>query len=81
MSKTEDGGSAFPQSIAVGPSGEVHIAEHHDGGMSLRDWFAGMALQGLCAAPGTVNWDQRRHAKAAYEYADAMIVARKEALR
>lgn len=50
-----------------------------DPGMSLRDWFAGMALQGILA-----GWNQNiggalecgsasRHA---YEYADAMMKAR-----
>jgi hypothetical protein len=73
MSKTDDGGPAFPINS---PSGTPEYLPTRDG-MSLRDWFAGQALQGLCAAPGTINWDQRRHAKAAYEYADAMIAARK----
>ena len=79
MSKADDGGPAFPgkaPTVAMDQSGHLRRVED---GMSLRDWFAGQALQGLCAAPGTISWDQRRHAKAAYEYADAMIVARKEA--
>ena len=75
MSKVDDGGPAFPINS---PSGTPEYSPTRDG-MSLRDWFAGMALQGLCAAPGTAYWDQIRHAKAAYEYADAMIVERKEA--
>ncbi len=49
-------------------------------GMDLRDWFAGMALQGLCAFPGQLR-DSRRpdaklHARMAYEYADAMLAER-----
>lgn len=40
-------------------------------GMSLRDWFAGMALQGRLAA------GQRVHVESdAYEDADAMLKAR-----
>jgi hypothetical protein len=45
-------------------------------GMSLRDWFAAMALQGIKANP---SWDENtreRIARAAYEQADAMLAAR-----
>lgn len=41
-------------------------------GMTLRDWFAGMALQGLVARGYTPDGVGR-----AYDFADAMIVARK----
>ena len=41
-------------------------------GMELRDWFAGMALQGFLASrSGFVDYDQA--AITAYVYADAMI--------
>ncbi len=45
------------------------------GGMSMRDWFAGMALAGLCANP---NRDMVRSefASASYKQADAMIAER-----
>jgi len=46
MSAPKDGGSAFPVSPPYyGPGVRVEIGC----GMSLRDWFAGMALQGLCS--------------------------------
>jgi hypothetical protein len=55
--------------------------EHHlpEGGMSLRDYFAAKALQGLLAHP--CPDDKRLHpglgmAARAYEYADAMLKAR-----
>jgi hypothetical protein len=51
-------------------------------GMSLRDWFAGMALQGMLSANAPApphmtedNVDQLM-AKAAYEAADGMIKER-----
>lgn len=58
---------------------------------NLRDWFAGMALQGLLANPGGpiqangmsgwgwTNCDQRDVVQAAFGIADDMLAARKEA--
>lgn len=46
MSK-DNGGSAFPMQPAPHPGGEYQWADY---GMSLRDWFAGMALQGIVAS-------------------------------
>lgn len=46
-------------------------------GMSLRDWFAGMALPGLCTTPAEFSWPSGEEvAVKAYEYADAMLKAR-----
>ena len=71
----DDGGPAFP---GLHPSSECRFL---DCGMSLRDWFAGMALQGLLAhvigvegANGRVS----KYAERSYQYADAMLAARKE---
>ena len=47
-------------------------------GMSLRDWFAGMALHGLLAntfAQATET-DAKTFAGSAYEFADAMLKVR-----
>lgn len=44
-------------------------------GMTLRDWFAGMALQGLVMNAYTID---DGIAKTAYEQADAMMKARGE---
>lgn len=44
--------------------------------MSLRDYFAGQALSGLCAAsnePASGLALQRRMAETAYQIADAMV--------
>lgn len=46
------------------------------GGMTLRDYFAAKAMQGICAHPDT--WGQATDgiAMQAYEVADAMLKAR-----
>lgn len=72
-----DGGPAFPftptdKSGQIGPAYE---------GMSLRDWFAGMALQGEVASPdsGTLEADSITFSELAddcYRMADAMLAAR-----
>jgi len=59
-----DGGPVFPS-----PAASVG----HEVGMSLRDWFAGMALQYL--QPGHDKWSEI--ATDAYDLADAMLEARK----
>lgn len=55
----DDGGQAFPTT--------------HDG-MSLRDWFAGMALQGILSG----DWSDSAEScvKKAYTAADMMIAER-----
>jgi hypothetical protein len=50
------------------PDKETHI--HH--GMTLRDWFAGMAMQGMLARKGQF------HPADAYEAADAIAKAEGE---
>lgn len=70
----DDGGLAFPVSNGLDTAY----------GMSLRDWFAGQALAGLCA---NVEWQSAASwkgkdvpaamADGAYHYADAMIAASK----
>ncbi|MBX5001849.1 hypothetical protein HJB72_28415 [Rhizobium lentis] len=65
----DDGGAAFPI-VEAGPYSKE--------GMSLRDWFAGQALNGLLASESddqiypTLGCAQR-----AYAMADAMISVRK----
>jgi hypothetical protein len=44
-------------------------------GMTLRDWFASQALIGMMAYNGTKGCSHM--ANVAYEYADAMLAARK----
>lgn len=64
--RADCGGEAFPSNWSDGSSTP---------GMTLRDYFAASAMQGMIADPngcgsvGTI-------AKCAYEYADAMLKAR-----
>jgi hypothetical protein len=63
---------AFPA-----PAGVSHITEQ---GMTLRDYFAAKAMQGLIT--GTSMWrddeDDSGIAESAYEIADAMLKAREK---
>ena len=84
MSAAQDGGPAFPQNETR--CGNTVQDEHGQGGMSLRDWFAGQALAGLCANSRIAEkWDNPKPvpgefanatALAAYQLADAMLAAR-----
>ena len=69
MKKKETGGTAFPvQSIYI------EDQETNSHGMTLRDYFAAKAMQGLYSR---VNWSVTDVAQRAYEQADAMLEARK----
>jgi hypothetical protein len=63
------GGPAFPA-----PAGVSHITEQ---GMTLRDYFAAKAMAQLMLSSPVVQDDARTTASWAYEYADAMLKARK----
>jgi hypothetical protein len=78
MSEKDDGGSAFP--IASTPfqdlgNGNYTLASEGSDGMTLRDYFAAHALQGLLAYGGMTT--ARDRAVDAYQYADGMLAARK----
>ncbi len=81
----DDGGSAFPQveTNYVGERGDYEMRVESLGGMTLRDYFAAKALQGLLATgedfrnqDGRDGWEW--HALAAYSMADAMLEAREK---
>jgi len=63
---SKDGGAAFP----LGGS----AVRGRNEGMSLRDWFAGMAMQALIQREG----DYARTASRAYEIADDMLNEREK---
>jgi len=48
----------------------------HTEGVSLRDYFAAAALQGLLA--GCPNYHETKASEAAYVHADAMLAAREQ---
>ena len=76
MSTINDGGPAFPLQ-SIGPDFAPGYA-----GMTLRDYFAAKAMQGLVsghfAKYGHEDyWPRPEIASEAYEIADAMLAARK----
>ena len=78
MSEHDTSGPAFPVPEQRNPYDGSGILEG-SAGMSLRDYFAGQALVGLC---GNTSWDDTFNnpsatAKCAYALADAMMAARK----
>ncbi len=80
MTKKPDGGAAYPLPSDASADGRR--------GMTLRDYFAGQALQGFLAGPMATALEKvasRRGidvdelaSKAAYEYADAMLKEREK---
>lgn len=74
MSDRKDGGPAFPADELNQQTGSVHT-QHF--GMSLRDYFAAKALQGLLA-DSNVSAERNKFAESAYELADAMLKAREQ---
>ena len=46
-------------------------------GMTLRDYFAAKALQGICASGPSANFSNAQIAAEAYALADAMLKSRK----
>lgn len=87
MSMIQDGGPAFPVEWTndsdvnlTAPNGRVTppggTEQLH--GMTLRDYFAARAMQGMAAHPESDKWPADGIAKAAYQQADAMLEARRE---
>ena len=60
-----DGGPAFPM------PNEANMNDQE--GMSLRAWFAGMAISSVMREPGTENWLPSVLATEALAVADALI--------
>lgn len=73
--KREEGGAAFPVPEERNAGGE--LIRYSQPGMMLRDWFAGMALQGLLAS-GPHDCKISELAMDAMAYADAMLAERKK---
>lgn len=71
----DDTYQSAPDGQLAGPGESVYLR-----GMSLRDWFAGNAMQGLIAASGnsegSVKYQDDVISESAYVMADAMITER-----
>lgn len=87
MSKNTDGGPAFPTDrrkaenyMDEGGYGRCRMITVNEGGMSLRDWFAGMALQGIVSnyvkRLDAGDSDADRWAEECYSIADSMLEER-----
>jgi hypothetical protein len=72
MSNIDDGGYAFPQVEPI--KNEFHVDYGTDRGMTLRDYFAAKAMQGLLASE--VEASMKEFAEKAYAMSDAMLKAR-----
>lgn len=75
--KLKGGGPAFPCVVAqkeVEKLVECGFDPAFNGGMSLRDWFAGQFLNGITAS--AVAMSPEGCAQEAYAYADAMLKVR-----
>lgn len=68
MSKENNGGPAYP-------------TQGYEG-LTLRDYFAAQAMQGMLANPGMWDLINEKHAQSvaidAFQVADAMLIAREE---
>ena len=76
----KDGGPAFPV-MEIGWDENViphRYVERVVGGMSIRDWFAGMALQGQIIADQRAADNPEKAAEWAYANADAMLKEREK---
>lgn len=77
MSANNNGGPAFPGIRIEAGDNYNPPKQIHRSGMSLRDYFAAKALQGLLASLDSEDTVQGV-AQAAYSMADAMLKARIE---
>lgn len=65
MNKIKDGGPAFPKNYGV-----------PNEGMTLRDYFAAKAMQGLLSADNELKLEDYEIANYAYQQADEMLAER-----
>jgi hypothetical protein len=78
MSNTNIGGPAFPTArVNINGVDEQDGIQAFGAGMTLRDYFAAKAMQGLIGSPlCEVSFSVNKKAEDAYLIADAMIQAR-----
>lgn len=68
--------SAFPRAVATDAYGTVRSTmESDDHGMTLRQHYAGLAMQGLLSTPCTDGMRPSELAEEALNYVDALIAA------
>ena len=77
MSSKDDGGPAFP--VTASDGGPCGFQSRDFTGVTVRDYFAAKALQGMLASDSSVDRtkvNKKKWAKVALEFADAMIEER-----
>lgn len=75
MTTKTDGGHAFPTQTWENDGDQV--LQYQEPGMSLRDWFAGLAMQAAATYPARADrFTIEQRAWWAYRQADAMLAAR-----
>jgi hypothetical protein len=81
MSYKQTGGPAFPHSFVAHPTEETFVAK----GMTLRDYFAAKAMQGVLSAQTEILDGLLKHtggsgsiSELSYNLADAMLKARED---
>ena len=67
----------FPQPTGVAVDGGRVVAQINAGGLSKRELFAAMAMQGMCA-DSTCKMPVEQYADCAVRFADALIEALEE---
>jgi hypothetical protein len=72
MNNTNTGGPAFPAQWFDKQTDDIAFAQ----GMTLRDYFAAKAMQGMLACPVQPQSGADMYARDAYFVADAMLKAR-----
>ena len=75
MSEKETGGPAFPALARWGSNG-LPAPALQENGMTLRDYFAAKAMQGLIVDPERVDQSREECARLSYAMADALLKAR-----
>ena len=77
---TNTGGPAFPQNTKLVHAAGQEVHQGFMGGMTLRDYFASKAMQGLIALSAGTALGSRVEIAAEYAYAaaDAMLKAREQ---
>lgn len=77
LKRVEDGGPAYPRPQSEEEDGAGGYLKHAaQGGMSLRDWFAGQYIMGIAANPNRDDHFPIDQAATAYDQADAMLIIR-----
>lgn len=78
MSEKDDGGRAFPALESLSKDRFDNYDARSEGGMTLRDYFAAKAMQGLIAHVD-LDYTMGKAAVDAYLMADRMIAAKGKA--